>query len=106
MNITYKRKLLLLLLGVTFFNSYSQSGAGTRITQGINTATAEATSWVDPFTNFLWVLASIVAIAGSYKVFQKYQAQDNDTLKAGMTWAGGFIFIIIANIIIKAVFLS
>lgn len=102
---TFKRKIfLLILLGMSTIDSFAQSGAGTRISTGLNDATSEAKGWVEPFTNFLWVLAAIVAIGGSYKVFQKYQAQDNDTMKAAMQFAGGFIFIIVANIFIKSVF--
>lgn len=96
-----KTIISILAIGMISFNAMAQLS---NIGDAIDDATDEVRGWITPMTSLLWVFAALVASVGAYKVFQKYQNQDNDTLKAAMTFAGGFIFIVVANLVIKSVF--
>lgn len=72
---------------------------------GIDQATAELTKWIEPIQKLLWVLAVIVAIFGSFKIYSKIQAGDQDVGKSIGQWAFGFVFLVTAGFLVKAMFL-
>lgn len=75
-----------------------------KITGALNSAKSQVSSVMTSVSNFLWIIAGIVAVFGAFKVFSKYQNQDQDTMKSLGVWAGGVIALVILNLIIKAVF--
>ncbi len=84
------------VLGV--YQSLAQSAAG------IDQATAEVTSYVDPISNLIIAIGAVVGLIGGVRVYIKWQSGDQDTQKAIMGWFGACLFLILVGVVIKAFF--
>jgi len=80
------------------FQSMAQSSAG------IDQATAEVSSYVDPVSNLIIAIGAVVGLIGGVRVYIKWQSGDQDTQKAIMGWFGACLFLILVGVVIKAFF--
>lgn len=78
--------------------TYAQSAAG------IDQATAEVTSYVDPVSNLIIAIGAVVGLIGGVRVYIKWQSGDQDTQKAIMGWFGACLFLVLVGVVIKAFF--
>lgn len=72
--------------------------------QGIDAASSELITYVDPVANMILILGAIVGLIGGVRVYIKWNSGDQDVQKAIMGWFGSCLFLIIVGIIIKAFF--
>lgn len=84
------------ILGV--YNSLAQSSAG------IDQATAEVNSYVDPVANLIIAIGAVVGLIGGVRVYIKWQSGDQDTQKAIMGWFGACLFLILVGVVIRSFF--
>jgi len=80
------------------FDVMAQSSAG------IDQATAEVSSYVDPVSNLIIAIGAVVGLIGGVRVYIKWQSGDQDTQKAIMGWFGACLFLILVGVVIKAFF--
>lgn len=95
----YQRSLALaalFMLGV--YNSLAQSSAG------IDQATTEVNSYVDPVANLIIAIGAVVGLIGGVRVYIKWQSGDQDTQKAIMGWFGACLFLILVGVVIRSFF--
>lgn len=100
-----KRSKQLLLKGILFsltvfyaFSLIAQSSSG------IDQATTEINSYVDPVSNLIIAIGAVVGLIGGVRVYIKWQSGDQDTQKAIMGWFGACLFMILVGVVIKAFF--
>jgi hypothetical protein len=89
------------LISTFFFFAYqslAQSSAG------IDQATAEVSSYVDPVSNLIIAIGAVVGLIGGVRVYIKWQSGDQDTQKAIMGWFGTCLFLVLVGVVIKAFF--
>ncbi len=86
------------LLFTGIYNSVAQSSAG------IDQATAEVSSYVDPVANLIIAIGAVVGLIGGVRVYIKWQSGDQDTQKAIMGWFGACLFLILVGVVIRAFF--
>ena len=86
----------LFILGV--YNSLAQSSAG------IDQATSEVNSYVDPVANLIIAIGAVVGLIGGVRVYIKWQSGDQDTQKAIMGWFGACLFLILVGVVIRSFF--
>jgi hypothetical protein len=97
--IVYQKSLAfvtLFILGV--YNSLAQSSAG------IDQATTEVNSYVDPVANLIIAIGAVVGLIGGVRVYIKWQSGDQDTQKAIMGWFGACLFLILVGVVIRSFF--
>lgn len=90
-----------LLAGILMFSAaelLAQSSSG------IDQATAEVSSYVDPVSNLIIAIGAVVGLIGGVRVYIKWQSGDQDTQKAIMGWFGACLFLILVGVVIKAFF--
>lgn len=80
------------------YRAFAQSSAG------IDQATAEVSSYVDPVSNLIIAIGAVVGLIGGVRVYIKWQSGDQDTQKAIMGWFGACLFLILVGVVIKAFF--
>lgn len=80
------------------YQSLAQSSAG------IDQATAEVSSYVDPVSNLIIAIGAVVGLIGGVRVYIKWQSGDQDTQKAIMGWFGACLFLVLVGVVIKAFF--
>ncbi len=71
---------------------------------GIDQATAEVSSYVDPVSNLIIAIGAVVGLIGGVRVYIKWQSGDQDTQKSIMGWFGACLFLILVGVVIKAFF--
>ena len=86
----------LLVLGIS--RAIAQSAAG------IDQATSEVSSYIDPVCNLIIAIGAVVGLIGGVRVYIKWQSGDQDTQKAIMGWFGACLFLILVGVVIKAFF--
>ncbi|HYQ57674.1 MAG TPA: DUF4134 domain-containing protein [Draconibacterium sp.] len=88
--------IAMLVLGVS--NAMAQSSAG------IDQATTEVSSYVDPVANLIIAIGAVVGLIGGVRVYIKWQSGDQDTQKAIMGWFGACLFLILVGVVIRSFF--
>ncbi|MGQ1787505.1 DUF4134 domain-containing protein [Saccharicrinis sp. GN24d3] len=96
----YKHKILLLAMLVycSMYNLMAQSA------DGIDQATSEVESYVDPISSLIIAIGAVVGLIGGIRVYIKWQSGDQDTQKALMGWFGACLFLILVGVVIQAFF--
>jgi len=95
----FVQKGAMLLLTITYSLSLlAQSSSG------IDQATTEINSYVDPVSNLIIAIGAVVGLIGGVRVYIKWQSGDQDTQKAIMGWFGACLFLILVGVVIKAFF--
>ncbi len=92
-------KLSVTIMGLIIsLNSFAQGA------QGIDAATSELATYMDPIGNLTMVIGGIVGLIGAIRVYMKWNNGDQDTQKALMGWGGACIFLVVSGIVVKAFF--
>ncbi|MCG6190847.1 DUF4134 domain-containing protein [Maribellus maritimus] len=86
------------LLTLSVLESLGQSSAG------IDQATTEVSSYIDPVANLIIAIGAVVGLIGGVRVYIKWQSGDQDTQKAIMGWFGACLFLILVGVVIRAFF--
>jgi hypothetical protein len=90
---------VLVLLFVCCFTIYGQDGIA-----GINEANQKVRSYFDAGTELMYAVGAIVGLIGAVKVYQKWNAGDQDTGKVAAAWFGSCVFLVVVATVIKSFF--
>jgi hypothetical protein len=93
-----KISLLLVLIASSVRLVFAQGAIG------IDAASSELVTYVDPVANMILILGAIVGLIGGVRVYIKWNSGDQDVQKAIMGWFGSCLFLIVVGIVIKAFF--
>jgi hypothetical protein len=96
---TLKTGALCALLLLTGFYAHAQDGNA-----GIQQANTQVRSYFDSGTTLMYAIGAILGLIGAVKVFQKWNAGDQDTSKVAAAWFGSCIFLVVVATIIKSFF--
>lgn len=80
------------------------NGMAQDATAGINEANDQVRSYFDPGTDLMYAVGAIVGLIGAVKVYQKWNAGDQDTGKVAAAWFGSCVFLVVVATVIKAFF--
>jgi len=97
-NLLKKAGVGLLMLIVSLEHAVAQSAAG------IDQATTEVKSYIDPVSNLIIAVGAVVGLIGGVRVYIKWQSGDQDTQKSLMGWFGACLFLVLVGVVIKAFF--
>ena len=97
-NFLKKAGIFLFLLIQTMERVAAQNAAG------IDQATNEVKSYIDPVSNLIIAIGAVVGLIGGIRVYIKWQSGDQDTQKSLMGWFGACLFLVLVGVVIKAFF--
>lgn len=72
--------------------------------QGINEANTKVRSYFAAGTNLMYAVGALLGLIGAVKVYQKWNAGDQDTGKVAAAWFGSCIFLVVVATVIKSFF--
>lgn len=72
--------------------------------EGIDAASSELTTYVDPIGTLIIVIGAIVGLVGGVRVFIKWNTGDQDVQKSLMGWLGSCVFLMLVGVVVKAFF--
>jgi hypothetical protein len=96
---TLKAGALCALLALTGLYADAQDGNA-----GIQQANTQVRSYFDSGTTLMYAIGALLGLIGAVKVFQKWNAGDQDTSKVAAAWFGSCIFLVVVATIIKSFF--
>ena len=79
-------------------NTFAQGAAG------IDAASSELATYMDPLGNMMMILGGLVGLVGAVRVYLKWNSGDQDVQKAVMGWMGSCIFLVVSGVVVKAFF--
>src|SRR5690606_12436224 len=88
-----------LVLTAFHFGAMAQDGNA-----GINAANEQVRSYFDSGTNLMYAVGALLGLIGAGKVYQKWNAGDQDTGKVAAAWFGSCVFLVIVAIVIRSFF--
>ncbi len=81
------------------YSAFAQDGIA-----GINEANQKVRSYFAAGTNLMYAVGAIVGLIGAVKVYQKWNAGDQDTGKVAAAWFGSCVFLVVVTTVIKSFF--
>jgi len=88
-----------LVLTAFHFAALAQDGIA-----GINEANQKVRSYFDAGTQLMYAVGALVGLIGAVKVYQKWNAGDQDTGKVAAAWFGSCVFLVVVATVIKSFF--
>jgi len=95
---TMKKTILSLLMLATTRLAMAQGAIG------IDAASSELITYVDPVANMILIIGAVVGLIGGVRVYIKWNSGDQDVQKSIMGWFGACLFLVAVGIVIKAFF--
>ena len=80
-------------------NALAQSGA-----DGIKEANRQVRTYFGAGTDLMYAIGALLGLIGAVKVYQKWNAGDQDTSKVAAAWFGSCIFLVVVATIISSFF--
>jgi hypothetical protein len=71
---------------------------------GISEADTQVRSYFEPGTKLMYAIGAVLGLVGAVKVFQKWNAGDNDTGKVAAAWFGSCIFLVVVATVLQSFF--
>ncbi len=94
------QRLALLAAGIfSALAAAAQDGAA-----GIEEANSQVRSYFEPGTNLMYAIGAVLGLVGAVKVFQKWNAGDQDTGKVAAAWFGSCIFLVVVATVLQSFF--
>lgn len=94
-----RRWLLTASIVLSAIISKAQDGAA-----GITEADSQVRSYFEPGTNLMYAIGAVLGLVGAVKVFQKWNAGDQDTNKVAAAWFGSCIFLVVVATVLQSFF--
>jgi hypothetical protein len=88
-----------LALTAFHFTAFAQDGMA-----GINEANQQVRSYFGAGTQLMYAIGALVGLIGAVKVYQKWNAGDQDTGKVAAAWFGSCIFLVVVATVIQSFF--
>ena len=88
-----------LVLTAFHFAATAQDGIA-----GINEANQKVRSYFEAGTQLMYAVGALVGLIGAVKVYQKWNAGDQDTGKVAAAWFGSCVFLVVVATVIKSFF--
>ena len=96
----FKSVAMAVVIGtVSALTALGQDGAA-----GIEEANSQVRSYFEPGTNLMYAIGAVLGLVGAVKVFQKWNAGDNDTGKVAAAWFGSCIFLVVVATVLQSFF--
>jgi len=100
----FSRKQLLSIWVVLILNSVHLTVMAQDGNAGINAANTQVRSYFQSGTNLMYAIGALLGLIGAVKVYQKWNAGDQDTGKVAAAWFGSCVFLVIVATVIKSFF--
>ena len=97
--VNFQRLAAVAVLLLVQVSAKAQSGVS-----GLNTATSQLKTYIDPATTIVLVIGGIVGIVGAVRVYSKWNSGDQDINKELMGWGGSCLFLVVSSLIVKSFF--
>lgn len=71
----------------------------------LQSLTTSMQKYIDPVTTVVYVIAAIIGLVGALRVFVNWQQGKQDVMATATGWLGACLFLLIANTVLRAMFI-
>lgn len=84
--------------------AFAQNGidTGASALQGL---TSSLDAYIDPVTTVVYVVAAVVGLVGALRVFVNWQNGKDNVMASATGWLGACLFLLVANTVLRAMFI-
>ncbi len=97
--VNLKKIAIVAILVITALPIFAQDGNA-----GIMEANQKVRSYFESGTQLMYAVGALIGLIGAVKVYQKWNAGDQDTSKVAAAWFGSCVFLVVVATIIKSFF--
>ncbi|MGM9512458.1 DUF4134 family protein [Larkinella sp. GY13] len=85
---------------------YAQTNGIARGATALDRLTTDLEAYLDPVTTVLYVVAAIVGVIGAFRVYTNWQQGKDNVMSGAMGWFGAMLFLLVANTVVRAMFIG
>lgn len=100
----FSQKQLLAVGGAVILTTFHLAAMAQDGNAGIEAANQQVRSYFDSGTNLMYAVGALLGLIGAVKVYQKWNAGDQDTGKVAAAWFGSCIFLVVVATVIRSFF--
>lgn len=100
----HSQKKLLAVAGTFILATLHMTALAQDGNAGIEAANQQVRSYFDSGTNLMYAVGALLGLIGAVKVYQKWNAGDQDTGKVAAAWFGSCIFLVVVATVIRSFF--
>lgn len=98
------KKQLLSIANTLMLTAFNLAAMAQDGNAGINEANTKVRSYFQSGTNLMYAVGALLGLIGAIKVYQKWNAGDQDTGKVAAAWFGSCVFLVVVATVIKSFF--
>ncbi|GHB87366.1 DUF4134 family protein [Persicitalea jodogahamensis] len=72
----------------------------------LSSLTTSLQDYIDPVTTVVYVVAAVVGLVGALRVFVNWQNGKENVMATATGWLGACLFLLIANTVLRAMFVA
>lgn len=84
----------------------AQTGGIDRGASALEALTTSLQDYIDPVTKVVYVVAAVVGLVGALRVFVNWQNGKENVMATATGWLGACLFLLIANTVLRAMFIA
>lgn len=100
----FNRKRFIAISAVLILTAFSYVALAQDGIAGINEANQKVRSYFAAGTQLMYAVGALLGLIGAVKVYQKWNAGDQDTGKVAAAWFGSCVFLVVVATVIQSFF--
>lgn len=101
-----KKRLTTFALLITTFSGIAQPGGIQSGATALDGLTNDMEAYMDPITTVVYVVAALIGLVGALRVYIAWQQGKDNVMSSATGWFGACLFILIANTVLRAMFVN
>lgn len=83
-----------------------QPGGIAKGATALQTLTNDLEAYMDPITTVVYIVAGLIGLVGALRVYIAWQQGKDNVMSSATGWFGACLFILIANTVLRAMFVN
>ena len=101
-----KKRLTTFAFLFSSISSIAQPGGIQSGATALNGLTNDMEAYMDPITTVVYVVAALIGLVGALRVYIAWQQGKDNVMSSATGWFGACLFILIANTVLRAMFVN
>lgn len=98
--------LVCLALSSAATSVFAQTSGIAKGASALDALTADLEQYLDPVTTVVYIVAAIVGVVGCFRVYTNWQQGKDNVMSGALSWFGSMLFLLVANVVVRAMFVN
>lgn len=101
-----KKRLTTFAILISSLSIYAQPGGIQSGATALDGLTNDMEAYMDPITTVVYIVAALIGLVGALRVYIAWQQGKDNVMASATGWFGACLFILIANTVLRAMFVN